>query len=541
MNDGQPITTTNPQLRWSKKKISLLILVFVMLAGTLFFHIAAGKVRLAAEQSLLAKANETVNGQIVVSSIDLSILGYVEAKDVQVLDAAAKPLARISRVHISYNWSDLLKGQLGPQLIKGVTLDRPEIWVAYHQDHLNWDGLLKPTTSDQPAFSGVVKIRDGKINLETDILEKSVEQLNGELNCHQENQIGISATGKLDQAALTMAGHWGTQASKITLSAKEMDLAKLGLTTADDPIQLTGGSLDEVTVTIGKDDTSGLMLLQALSGRFSNVTTTGALVLNQGNAQFEKQGDDIQFTDGQAVYQGQTITADGKVLTAPSGEKTLDLNFQLPSGDPAALLPNLQAGGALTAQGKIIGSVFSPVISGNYTLDSLQFGSMIISGINGTFSYTDHLLQLLSANGATIGGSVTASGEINPDTQQYSLSVSGSGLDTSQLTTKDVKGPLSFAGTASGSASEAVVQGSFTIYNGNAYGITFQTLTGDFIKRGSGEAEVSNLAIETDFGVFYPEQLNQSVMEELRARKLPTTRAEIKEKVTEKILEKLFH
>ncbi|HMM22082.1 MAG TPA: hypothetical protein PKA10_15290 [Selenomonadales bacterium] len=541
MSEQQPITAPSPEIKWTRKKIGLLILAGIFLVGIIVFQFAAGKVRQAAEQSLLVQANKAVNGQILAGTINLSVLGYVEAKEVQVLDTAGTPLAKIERVHIRYNWSDLLKGQLGPQLITGVTMEKPEIWIDYRQNQLNWDGLLKPKTDEPSTFSGVVKIQDGQLHLATDLFEQTVHQLTGRLDFRQENQIGLSATGKVDQAAFKMDGQWGTQSvSEITVSATGMELAKLGLTAADAPIQIAGGSLDELTAKIGNDQPSGPMLLKTLAGRFSGVSTTGALALNQGSAQFEKQGDAIQFTNGQALYKDQAVTAAGKVLTAPSGEKTLDFDVQMPSGNPAALLPGLQAGGALAAQGKLTGSVFSPVLAGSFTLDSLQFGNMTVSGINGTFSYAQDILKLLAARGATIGGSVSASGDIYPDSEQYALSISGSGLDSSQLTEKDVKGPLSLTGTASGTAAAATVQGSFTIYDGKAYGLSFRTLTGNFIKRGSAEAEVSNLAVKTDFGVFYPEQLSQSVMEKLQKRNLPTTRAEVEEKVTEKITEKVL-
>lgn len=543
--EQQQLATPHPKIKWSKKKIGLLILAFVFLAGALLFHIVAGKVRHAAEQTLLAKVNEAVNGQVVVGGIDLSILGYVEVKEVQVLDAAARPLAKINRVHISYNWSDLIKGQLGPQIIKDITLEKPEFWIIYNQDRLNWDGLLKPKTTDQPVFSGLIKIEDGKLHLKTETIDKTADQLTGKLEVQQDSKVGISATGKFDQAALTIDGQWGGQgASEITLSTKGMDLAKLELTAANDPIQLTGGKLDELAIIIGKD-TSDTLLLKSLAGRFSNVNTAGVLVLTQGSAQFEKQGDTIQFTNGQALYKGQTVTAAGKVLTAPSGEKTLDFDIQMPAGNPAALLPSLQTGGVLVAHGKATGSVFSPVFNGNFTLDSIQFGNIIVNNINGSFLYTQQLLKLLTAKGTTSGGSVAASGDINPDTQQYTLAISGSDLDTSKLTEKDVKGPLSFTGTATGSTAAAVAQGNFTVYNGTAYGISFRTLTGNFIKRGSAEAQVSNLALKTDFGVFYPEQLNQSVLQELHDRKLPITREGLQEqltqKATEKLLDKLFN
>ncbi|MGI6091841.1 MAG: hypothetical protein GX348_02060 [Veillonellaceae bacterium] len=540
MNEEKQLSITEPHFTWNRKKIGLIILAVVFLVGIILFQFAADKVRQEAEQSLLTGASEAVNGQVIVGGIDLSILGYVVAKDVQVLDTGGKTLARIERVQINYSWSNLLKGELGPQLIKGVTVDKPELWLAYRQNKLNWDGLLKTKTDEQSDFSGLVKVQNGTLHLESDFFEKTVEQLSGTLDFRQANQLGLSATGKLNNATLSLDGQWGTQGpSEITLSATGMDLVALGLTVTDDPIQLTDGNLDEITVKIGKDTTSGTILLKTLAGRFSGVNTAGALALTQGSAQFEKQGDTIQIKNGQAMYKGQTITAAGHVLTAADGEKTLDFTVEMPSGNPAALLPGLPAGGVLAAQGKVTGSVLSPVLAGSFNLSSLQFDNMIISGINGTFSYAQQTLKLLTADGATIGGTIAANGDIYPDSEQFALSISGSGLDSSQLTTKDVKGPLSLTGTAAGSATAPIIQGSFTIYDGKAYGIAFKTLTGSFIKRGSAEAEVSELVVKTDFGVFYPEQLSQSVMEKLQERNLPTSRAEVKEQVKEQVTEKV--
>ncbi|SCM82196.1 conserved hypothetical protein [uncultured Sporomusa sp.] len=540
MSDEQQ-TVIEPRPAWSRKKIGLLIFAVIVLVGASLFQFAAGKVRQVAEQTLLVQANEAVNGQVIVGGIDLSILGSVEAKEVQVLDAAGKLLAKISRIQISYSWSDLLKGQLGPQLVTGVVVEKPEVWVVYNQDKLNWDGLLKTKQEQEEAsFAGLVEVEGGKLHVETAFFAKTVDQLTGNIDFRQADQLGFAASGKVDETALKLGGQWGSQGtSEINLSAAGMDLAKLGLTSANDPIQLTGGRLDELTVKLGKD-ASGAVLLQTLAGRFSGIATTGALALTQGSARFEKQDKAIQFLDGQALYRGQSVTGAGRVLTSVDGTQTLDFAVQMPAADPAALVPSLKTGGMLAAQGTITGPVLSPVLAGNFTLGSIQFDDIVVNGITGAFSYAQETMKLLTAHGTSLGGSVSASGDIDPDTEQYSLSVSGSGLDSSKLTDKDVKGPLSFTGTASGDAAAAVVQGNFAIDNGKAYGISFRTLTGSFIKQGSAATEIGNLVIKTDIGTFYPEQLSQNVMERLQERKLPVTKEEVREAVTDKLIQKLF-
>ncbi|SHJ31041.1 AsmA family protein [Propionispora hippei] len=534
-------TPVTLRTKWSKKKVGLLVLALIFLTGTLLFQLASEKIRQAVEQSLLAQANQSINGKITVGNISLSFLGYVEADDIEVLNAAGNPVAKINRVHIRYNLHDLLKGQLGPQLITGVTVEEPEIWLTYQQEHSNWDNLLKPTSDDSAKFSGKIKLKNGQLHLTTDLFEKTVNQLSGQFDFLSASQTSLTITGQLDQAALTAEGHWGTDAlSEITITAKGLDLTKLGLVADDSPIKITAGKLDEVTAKLGNGQPGGTVLLKTLAGHFSGVDTTGALALSQGSADFTKQEQSLLFTNGQALYKGQPITVNGQLITTSTAEQALDFTIQMPAGDPTALLPNLQTGGNIAVQGKVTGSVLAPVLSGSFSLDRLQFGTMTVSGINGTFSYAQEQLKLLTATGATTGGTVSASGNIYPDSEQYSLNISGSGLDSSQLTTKDVHGPLSLTGTATGNAAAALLQGSFTITSGKAYGVSFQTLTGNFVKQGSNEAEVSNLAMKTDFGTFYPEQISQNVMEQLQQRNLPTSRAEAEKKITEKLTDKVL-
>jgi hypothetical protein len=539
VSENQP-TIAEAQPNWTRKKIAALIAAVILLAGISFFQLAAGKVRQAAEQSLLVRANQAVNGKVTVGSIDLSILGSVAARDVELQDMSGNLLARSKRIQIGYNWSDLLKGQLGPQLITGVTIEQPEIWIVYNQNGLNWSGISKAKDEEESTFAGLVEIEDGKLHVETDYFTKTMEAVAGKIDFRQKNLLGLSGTGKVDQSAVRIDGQWGKSGdSAITMSGTNLDMAKLNLTTAESPIRLTSGILDELTIKLGKD-ASDAIVLQTLAGRFFGMATTGALEITQGSARFEKLNGAIQFMDGQALYQGQSVTVAGRVLTATDGTGTLDLAAQMPAGNPAVLLPNLRTGGSLAVQATITGPVLMPVMAGNFTLGSIQFGDMTVSGISGAFSYTQQVLKLLSSRGAAKGGSVTASGDVYPDKEEFSLSIAGSGLDSSQLTEKDVKGPLSLVGTANGNASSAVVQGTFSINNGTAYGIAFKTLTGSFVKHGLAAAEVSNLAISTGLGTFYPEQLSQSVMEGLQARKLPVTESQVKEAVADALLKKIF-
>lgn len=215
--------------------------------------------------------------------------------------------------------------------------------------------------------------------------------------------------------------------------------------------------------------------------------------------------------------------------------KALDLAIYMPDGNPAAFLPSLTASGPLVIDAALTGSTAAPLLTGEFSLASLLLSDISVQNIYGSFSYAGQMLHLQSTHGSTTGGSISASGPVDTTAESYSLSLLGSGLDSSRLTTKDVSGPLSMWGTAYGQGNSATTQGRFSIQNGKAYGIAFRTLSGDFIKEGSAEAQVSNLTLHTDWGTFYPDQLNQEILEQLRKSNFPTSEEAFKEEVTEKV------
>ena len=145
--------------RWSKKKIAVAVMLTVMILAGSLYGLVAAKVREAAGTALLTQLNNTVNGTITVGGIDLSVLGAVEMKQTKILDAGGRTLATADRVLLDYRWSDLLHGQLGPQLITGVSVEKAELWVDYIPDKLNWDDLLKPQTKNAGRFGGVVAVK----------------------------------------------------------------------------------------------------------------------------------------------------------------------------------------------------------------------------------------------------------------------------------------------------------------------------------------------------------------------------------------------
>lgn len=525
---------------WRKNKWLVAGLsVLLVLAGGVFY-LASGKVRQAAEQSLLKSANEWVNGKIMVGGIDLSILGTVDIKQLQVLDQSGQLLAHCDRVRVRYDWSDLFKGRLGLEMVTGIWVDKPEVWLAYQAGQLNVARIFHDRGDAISDFSKIVKIRNGTIHLETPLFTKKVEQLQGTIEGRGRGVLVIAATGKVDQTEVKLGGQWGNStATSISVTANGLDLVKLGLTKQDDPIQLTSGTLDEVIVHFGKDQ-SGVLTMRNMNGRLAGVATLGEVVITHGSAGFSKEGDTFVFSDIQALYRQQAINGTGRVVNLTENEKQLDFVVRMPNGDPKAVLPGLETGGRVIAAATITGLALSPVVAGEFSLGSLQFGDLAISNINGAFAYKGKVLQLLHSRGMAADGTISANGVIDPEKASYHLAISGNGITSTKLTKKDVSGPLSFNGTAVADATGTVSKGTFSVYNGQTYGITFRTLSGNFIKQGTAETEVSNLVLQTDYGTFYPEQINQDIMARLKERNLPTTKEALKKAGTELLLQQLL-
>jgi len=526
-----------------KRKLGLIVLLVTVLLGAGAYQSLSGKVRQAAEQNLLAMANEQVNGKIDVESIELSMLGAVTAKKVRLVDKAGQTVAVCERIKISYRWRDLFKGRLGLQLITGMTIYKPEVWLVYREGKFNIADLLKTREEAKVNFRGLVKVRNGTMNFAMTPLKNKIEGINGTLDFAHEDLVSAAFSGKLETSSINLDGQWTAGGSSaFALTAKGIELAKLGLTTEDDPLRITAGILDELTVKA--EGTAGKIVLQSVEGRFSGVNTTGVLEVTQAGAGFTQQDTAISFTNISALYKGQPLTGSGRVLSDAEGNQTLDFAVELPSADPAAIMPQLKSAGTLAVNAAITGPARLPKISGSFTLGGLEVGGMAVSGISGSFDYVQNVMALRTFSGSTNGGSVSANGVIYPEAGKYSLSIAGSGLNSAQMTTKDVSGPLSFVGTAVGDADAALAQGSFTITDGKAYGLSFRLLTGDFVKRGSAEAEISNLALTTALGTFYPEQLNQDILNRLNAtaaeKGIPTSMDALKKAGTEKLLQRIL-
>ena len=202
---------------------------------------------------------------------------------------------------------------------------------------------------------------------------------------------------------------------------------------------------------------------------------------------------------------GQTVVIDGNVYYAekPEAKQTYALTVNAPSFVIEALSPGLGLKDAVTALGKVKGTIDKPEAEGTFGLDKLAYDTLYITALSGKFLYKDGKLNIGDAIGNVYAGQVNVNGQIDTKTKDFKLEVQGIDLDSSVVTETQVDGPLSFKMLAIGTADagSATGAGSFRIEEGKYMMLPFRSIKGS-ITRQQGKFAFSNIKIATAVGSF---------------------------------------
>jgi hypothetical protein len=155
--------------------------------------------------------------------------------------------------------------------------------------------------------------------------------------------------------------------------------------------------------------------------------------------------------------------------------------------DPAYFSPNIPLKGLVTSTFVLAGTTDKPTATGSFRIPSGTLGGTSFSEAVGDFSLAGGTLSLVGTRMNAVGGSIATNGSLALDTLRYSNTLSGQNIDISQLTEKDIHGRLQFMADVQGQGpwEGARADGSFSMGTGSVSGISFDSLTGNFSKRGS--------------------------------------------------------
>ncbi|MHC1714190.1 MAG: hypothetical protein AB9858_01115 [Acidaminococcaceae bacterium] len=510
---------------------AFVFIVLIIFSWSLF----AAKLGQALQDYLVESYSQEVNGRIQVGTVDLSLYGGAQIKDVSLYSKQGDMLARIPLIKLQYSWSDLLKDNFGISHIETVTAEGAEIWVQEEKSRWNWENFIKDDQSKENKFQGKMQIVSAKIYGKVLSMSKTLDEASGIIDFHAYPNLGISFKGKIGQASMNIDGDWNNgQFALLSIKGKDLDLTEFR--DAIPPIQgisLEGGKATALTMTTERD-LKGVVKWQ-VEGDFTNLKIVGKRNITDGQGRFSGNQDGIKLEKMSFAISDQKASGEG-TLTWPKGVVSIDAVLSVPDLDPGAFMSELAVQRPITCQVKVVGPLAEPDISGSFNIPQATFSSMPIDMIIGNFQYTGTHMLLKDVYGSVYQGNVGAEGEVQTNDERYELDASGQGLDSSRLTDKDVQGPLRFSGHVCGKGEAAVTQGTFLIRDGKAYGIPFITMTGHFVRRGV-VTEISNITMETIGGTIYPEQLSKEVLERLNPLEKPAFNTESIKEETKKRLE----
>jgi len=513
--------------------ISLSIVCVLLLLWQMF----STKISKDIQATVLQRIGQQINGTLLVGDVDLSLSGNIRIHDVFLYDQQGSLLAQIPQIRLQYRWSDLTGGSLGLPKVETVILERAELWFKQDNNHFNWDNLFKNEQDETTKFRSKVALEEGKLHIETALFSQVVENATGVIDWQNSPDMAIAIKGNVDQSVVDMNGQWGENRSgdfKIQLDT--LDIIKFNELFAGTGYSLEAGTIHPLLVNV-QQDAKGTLHYQA-EGSFSGLKMNGKMDVREGQGKFSSDETKLTFEDLQLLIAGQPAQGQGNV-SWNNGKGILDFTLNFPDADPAAFMSGLTAARPLSLQVKINGPVSEPNIGGSFSLPQITFSSMTVDSVAGNFHYLGNKVLLQQVQGTAYQGNLAANGSVVTDDQSYELDVSGQGLNSTRLTDKDVQGPLAFNGHVSGKGEVAVTRGNFTIHDGKTYGIAFQKMTGLFVKKGTTN-DISGLAIQTAYGTLYPEQLSQEALERLKEQNVPVSKGELKQVMTDKLLEKLL-
>jgi hypothetical protein len=519
------------------KKIAVAVAAVIGIAAGAW-QLLSVRVVQTMQQSLTQQAGQQLNGRLETGTVDLSLTGWVRIHDVALYDSKGALLAQSPAVRVQYSFSDLTGGVLGMPQIEAVVLEGAQIWLREENNRLNWEGLLKEEQTADGSFRGEIRIEGGKIHAEAALMPQVIEAVNGSLQFKSYPDLDGKISGKINQSPVDVSGRWkGSGPGELSIETGEIDLAAIsGSVAGKQDGGLIAGKLKQMKISAQRDEHGKIRY--RMEGEFDGLKSEGSPKISEGRGRFNGDESGIQLTGLSLFYDGQPAQGEGKVAWQ-NGNNAVDISLSLPDVDPAAFISGLTVQRPLALRVQITGPLEEPKVSGSFTMPQLQLSDMVVSQVSGEFQYMGGQMLLQHAQGSAYQGMLEVQGNIGTDSQSYELDISGYGMDSSRLSDKDVNGPLDFTGHISGQGQGAVTRGQFVIRDGKAYGIAFRAMTGTFIKRGTS-TEVSDLAVETAFGTFYPEQLTQEALERIHSKNLPVSQDELKRNITEKVIQRIL-
>ncbi|MCD8359400.1 MAG: AsmA family protein [Acidaminococcaceae bacterium] len=350
----------------------------------------------------------------------------------------------------------------------------------------------------------MMEIKDAKVNLllEGKPLDFDKVQFQGNFKQYPKIKYGLRVKDGKSDIIADIQNDAGTTA--VVAEVKKIPLQNiLNVLPQAADVVLTEGNLPDMKIRADKADGKWTLnidgTIDGLKGSLINYPVT------KGSGKFSADTKALKFAGLNLEVAGQTMILEGNVYYAekPGAKQTYALTVNAPSFAIEALSTGLGLKDAVTALGKVKGTIDKYEAEGTFGLDKLAYDPLYITALSGKFLYKDGKLNIGDAIGNVYAGQVNVNGQVDTRTKDFKLEIQGIDLDSSIVTETQVDDPLSFKMLAIGTADagSATGAGSFRIGEGKYMMLPFRSIKGSVIRQ-QGKFAFSNIRIATAVGSF---------------------------------------
>ena len=261
--------------------------------------------------------------------------------------------------------------------------------------------------------------------------------------------MGIDLIGQSGDTPFALRGSWNFKGD----GTLDISTTKIALT--DIPfahllpkdLVISDGTVHDLIVTLVQQANK---LSISGEGSFEKVAATiSGFTLGDGTGKFRLADGKIDLQKTSLLVNGQGVVLDG-FLSIDGADLGLNLNAVSTAFAPETLTSGSALRGSIAFQSKVEGTAAKPTTTGTFSMAQGTFNTTTFTNANGNFSYNAGKLVISDAHANAWDGTLTIAGEVLPATEQYNLTIQGTGVDSSLLTDKDIHGRIGFNSQLSG-------------------------------------------------------------------------------------------
>ena len=491
------------------KKIILIVLATIFSIVIAINIISAKSVSIVRD---LAANQKTLQGKLSLTDVEASWSGNIVFKNILWVAPNGTTVAQIPRVIVNFNLLDGLSGKIGVNSIKDITVENAVFNLTYtHKlgldivqlinfENLEKDDKTKKTSTNREPFAGKFTVKKSNLNLNFEDKQFKFNELNFFADLTKNPLLLAKLEIKEKDTHFDIDFNFTPEKTTIKGTAKNIVATDvMAVLPPIGNIKIVSGKIPSTNFIAERQQKIWQLTMQ---GNVENLSGSALdYKLDSINGSFNLNNQSLKLNNFNLNLENQAIKLDGQVNLQPT--PAYDLVANAPNFYISALSPSLAMSEPVAIAAKISGALDAPKVDGTFSLASVTFEPLTLTNVHGNFNYFNTVLNITNAQAQAFNGVVYAAGNIYLVPKTFSFNVSGENLDSTQATGTQIKGPLQFSLTTSGTAeaSSANAQGSFAIYDGDFAGIPFNSLQGDFT-RANEKMNFSNIIIKTFAGTF---------------------------------------